>query len=65
MKQSIKIGKGKSGNIELDIPSLVGSRLLVQANSGGGKSWPINQPRGFEIACGRGEDDSPEGWREI
>ena len=30
------IGVGKQ---ELDLPTLVDSRLLIQANSGGGKSW--------------------------
>jgi len=27
------------GNFELDLPTLVDTRLLIQANSGGGKSW--------------------------
>jgi hypothetical protein len=26
-------------NLELDLPTLVDTRLLIQANSGGGKSW--------------------------
>ena len=25
--------------LELDLPTLVDTRLLIQANSGGGKSW--------------------------
>jgi hypothetical protein len=28
-----------SGRLELDLPALVDTRLLIQANSGGGKSW--------------------------
>src|SRR5258708_34653666 len=27
------------GRLELDLPALVDTRLLIQANSGGGKSW--------------------------
>src|SRR5258708_15104779 len=27
------------GRLELDLPRLVDTRLLIQANSGGGKSW--------------------------
>src|SRR5712691_7761897 len=27
------------GKLELDLPTLVDTRLLIQANSGGGKSW--------------------------
>jgi DNA helicase HerA-like ATPase len=28
-----------AGKLELDLPTLVDTRLLIQANSGGGKSW--------------------------
>ncbi len=27
------------GKLECDLPTLVDTRLLIQANSGGGKSW--------------------------
>jgi DNA helicase HerA-like ATPase len=27
------------GKLKLDLPALVDTRLLIQANSGGGKSW--------------------------
>ena len=27
------------GKLEIDLPTLVDTRLLIQANSGGGKSW--------------------------
>ena len=27
------------GRLELDLPALVDTRLLIQSNSGGGKSW--------------------------
>jgi Helicase HerA, central domain len=27
------------GKLELDLPTLVDTRVLIQANSGGGKSW--------------------------
>jgi hypothetical protein len=34
------IGQIVSGEkLELDLPALVDTRLLIQANSGGGKSW--------------------------
>lgn len=32
-----------SNNVFIDLPKLVDSRLLVQANSGGGKSWAIRR----------------------
>ncbi|MGH7782244.1 MAG: ATP-binding protein [Candidatus Binatia bacterium] len=35
MKEAIKL----NNEIEIDLPKLIESRLLVQANSGGGKSW--------------------------
>lgn len=37
------LGKNQSGNIEVDIPSLIRSRLLVQASSGGGKSYTLRR----------------------
>src|SRR5204863_987249 len=41
----IEIGKGvKSGApVVLDLERLIESRMLVQANSGGGKSWVIRR----------------------
>lgn len=39
MSKIIKINK----NTEIDLPKLIGSRLLIQANSGGGKSWLIRR----------------------
>jgi len=39
------IGKRKDDNkpIEIDLPRLIETRLLVQANSGGGKSWLLRR----------------------
>lgn len=39
MKSQIEIG----GGLNLDIPTLLKTRLLVQANSGGGKSWLLRR----------------------
>lgn len=39
MKDTFKIG----GDTAIDLPRLIESRLLVQANSGGGKSWAIRR----------------------
>lgn len=39
MKQTIHLNK----TIPIDLPSLIDSRLLVQANSGGGKSWLLRR----------------------
>lgn len=39
MKTQIEIGQG----LQLDIPTLLKTRLLIQANSGGGKSWLIRR----------------------
>ena len=41
----IKIGKQVETNqdIEIDLKSLVASRLLIQANAGGGKSWLLRK----------------------
>src|SRR5271157_4163877 len=30
-------------NLNLDLPKLIDTRLLIQANSGGGKSWAIRK----------------------
>ena len=41
---SILLGKTvESRNVRLDLPRLVESRLLLQANSGGGKSWTLRR----------------------
>lgn len=37
------IGKGESGDMALDVARLVETRLLVQANSGAGKSWALRR----------------------
>ena len=37
------IGKGEKGNVNLDLNRLISTRLLIQANSGGGKSWLIRR----------------------
>lgn len=39
MKDIIKL----NNEIEIDLPKLIDSRLLVQANSGGGKSWLLRR----------------------
>jgi hypothetical protein len=39
MKQTIKLNR----DTEIDLPKLIDSRLLVQANSGGGKSWLLRR----------------------
>jgi hypothetical protein len=39
MRQVIKLNR----EIEVDLPKLIDSRLLVQANSGGGKSWLLRR----------------------
>ena len=36
---SIQIGKSAAGEVTLDLMHLVDTRALIQANSGGGKSW--------------------------
>jgi DNA helicase HerA-like ATPase len=39
----IIIGTAGGKNIGFDIPELLTTRLLVQANSGGGKSWLLRR----------------------
>ena len=43
MKTEITIGKSKSGSVRLNLERLLETRLLLQANSGGGKSWAIRR----------------------
>lgn len=43
-KTAISLGETTDGaDFELDVEALLGSRLLIQANSGGGKSWLIRR----------------------
>ena len=39
MKDTIKLNE----KITIDLPKLIESKLLVQANSGGGKSWALRR----------------------
>lgn len=39
----IILGAGPDGDIALDLPKLIRTKLLLQANSGGGKSWAIRR----------------------
>lgn len=43
MQKSLVIGQSEGKDIHLDIAKLIDTRLLVQANSGGGKSWLIRR----------------------
>lgn len=43
MNNAITIGKTPDGNLELDVDTLMQTRLLIQANSGGGKSFLIRR----------------------
>lgn len=39
----IHLGKSKYGRVSFDLPTLIETRLLIQSNSGGGKSWAIRR----------------------
>lgn len=39
----IILGRSKDGDIKLDLDKLLRTRLLIQANSGGGKSWLVRR----------------------
>lgn len=39
MSKLIVVGESESGPLKIDVPRLIDSRALIQANSGGGKSW--------------------------
>lgn len=39
----ITLGKAQKGKVGLDLPTLIDTRMLIQANSGGGKSWAIRK----------------------
>jgi hypothetical protein len=41
--QTVKLGTSATGDVDLDVSRLVDTRLLVQANSGGGKSWCLRR----------------------
>jgi hypothetical protein len=43
MKNRILLGGGGSGEVAIDLPTLIKTRLLIQANSGGGKSFLIRR----------------------
>lgn len=43
-QQTISVGKDPNGkDLILDVQALLGSRMLIQANSGGGKSWLLRR----------------------
>lgn len=39
----LALGKGPQGNVKVDLDVLLRTRLLIQANSGGGKSWLLRR----------------------
>lgn len=39
----VYIGKSRRGNVSFDLATLIDTRLLIQSNSGGGKSWAIRR----------------------
>lgn len=43
MSHSVVLGKSGGKNISLDLDTLVRTRLLIQASSGGGKSWALRR----------------------
>lgn len=43
MTAPIVLGSNDAGELVLDLPSLVESRMLIQANSGAGKSYAIRK----------------------
>lgn len=43
MKNTIVLGKSGRENITIDLDVLIRTRLLLQANSGGGKSWAMRR----------------------
>lgn len=43
MNPSLGIGRHNEKTIEIDVEKLLETRLLIQANSGGGKSWAIRR----------------------
>ena len=44
MTQShMSIGSSETGDLRIDLPKLLETRMLVQSNSGGGKSWALRR----------------------
>jgi len=43
VEEKICVGKSGSKNLYLDLNNLIATRLLIQANSGGGKSWLLRR----------------------
>lgn len=43
MQNIISIGKTEMGELHIDLDRLIETRLLVEANSGGGKSWTLRK----------------------
>lgn len=43
MAEVINLGNTSEGTLSIDIPTLINTRLLIQANSGGGKSYLIRR----------------------
>lgn len=43
MTRSPILGRSDSGDMSLDLPKLLETRMLVQSNSGGGKSWALRR----------------------
>jgi uncharacterized protein len=39
----ITLGKAGNSDIAVDVPRLLETRMLVQSNSGGGKSWALRR----------------------
>lgn len=52
MTKSVILGKGPGFALTLDVASLLTTRLLVQANSGGGKSWALRRILEQTHGCG-------------
>src|SRR5690349_20309575 len=41
--EAMIIGRSERGDLKINLDRLIESRLLVQANSGGGKSWALRR----------------------
>ena len=39
----ITLGRAETADISVDVPRLLETRMLVQSNSGGGKSWALRR----------------------
>ena len=40
---SITLGRAETADVTVDVPRLLETRMLVQSNSGGGKSWALRR----------------------